>query len=607
MDRPWSRAQDQDRLYDYLLDNDVLNDVHTLAESVVSTVPSEELLQEDDEDAQRVADRLLERNADDIERALDAVVRNAKLAVECQLVDFRWPQLADVGPGRPAAGRNALRNLNALARLPFTYDTYAGAYFQKLTKGLEHAMSVDALFEPTACVYAKLVHAAPDFESAAESFMSLCEATHLRCQCRHDADGGSKPVAAVCLMAGCLSAVCRRGAAAGSKHVKPAVVEFVATVAGCSSRDDAVSPYAVLCRADPTAEWFDHVARYGCSRSAFFGCLDGDQKLLKTVVSSFVGWMAEPQVPEGGGALNRATTVRYACAVHATFLLAKMFRYWAAWAMFPVKVSKAAGRVHAVGLSEYCLRFLSANRDAGVPATLARGLGELVCAIIAFRPEVIDSVMADDGCVHRLRILADAVQRHVTALDYLAGREHLVDELFRKRRRSHDRMESLVRVAAALSARHEHVWRLVTRRMAFLEAAVACESPCGRLLVANVRCTPLAAITYHLEESCGLPDGDIDWSDPRQKLLFTVSCATDPGRHWLNRIGALHSINDFLQVCLDRAETVLEEPEVCKSLDSIVDAAYSFCASFQGEYKNIGVTRWFIDHGDMSRVEKCSN
>lgn len=600
-DHRWSGAQD--RLYDCLLDSGVLNDVHTLAESVVSTVPSAELQEEDGEDAQRIADRLLERNADDIDRALDAVVRNARLAVECQLVDVRWPQLTEImGPGRPAAGRETLRRLDALVRLPFTCDTYAGQCFRQLTKGLERAMSVDEFFGPAARVYAKLVHAAPDVEGAAESFVSLCEATHLRCQRRHrDTAAVAKSVAAVCLLAECLSAVCRRGAAAGgSKHVKPAVVEFVATVAaGCrGTRDDAVSPYAVLCRADPTAEWFGRgVARYGCSRSAYFACLRGDWTLLKAVVADLVGWMAEPLAPGSGdgGALQHhrdgEAAVQYAGAVHSAHLLAKMLRYGAAWSMFPVKVAckaTVAGRVHPVGLSDYCLRFLSANRDAGVPATLARGLRDLVCAVVAFRPQVIDSV-TDGGhhtwCAHRLRILADSVQRHAAALDYLAGREHVLDELFgnRSRRRTNDDgMESLIRVAAALSARHEHVWRLVTRRMAFLEAAVASGLPC-RSLMANVRCTPLAALTYHLEEPSGSPpDDDDDWSDPQQTLLLTVACATDPGKHWLGQIGAVRSLNDFLQVHLDRAETTLEEPDVCKSLGSIVDVAYSFCSSFEG-------------------------
>uniref|UniRef100_A0A2S2QY77 Protein broad-minded n=1 Tax=Sipha flava TaxID=143950 RepID=A0A2S2QY77_9HEMI len=615
MDGRWTR--DQDRLYEYLLDSGVLNDVHTLAESAVSTASSTGLLRADDgaddgdEDARQIADRLLDRNADDFERALDAVVRNARLAVEHQLVDFRWPQLTELtGPGRPAAVRKTLRNLNALVRLPFTCDTYATAYFRKLTKGLEHAMSVDAFFELTARVYAKLVHAAPDFESAAESFMSLCEATHLRYQRRRvkSTEVGGKSVAAVCLLARCLSVVCKRGAAAGSKHVKPSVIEFVATVAGCGAHDNGDTPYAALCRAQPTAEWFDHVAKYGCSRSAYFACLDGDRKLLKAVVSSLVGWMAEPQVPgRGDGGGHDAAVVRYACAVHAAHLLAKMFRYRAAWTLFPVKLSKSVGRVHAVGVADYCLQFLSANRDAGVPATLARGLRDLVCAVIAFRPEVIDAV-ADDGhaqCAHRLRILADSVRRHAVALDYLAGRERLVDELFRKRRRRRDDdggMESLVRVAAALSARHEHVWQLVTRRMAFLEAAVAGRHPCRSLMV-NVRCTPLAAITYHLEEHGGTLDDDdedddrIDWSDPRQKLMLTVACATEPGRHWLDRTGALCSLNDFLQDHLDRAETALEEPDVCKSLDSIVDMAYSFCGSFEG-------LQMLLDDGVGTETEK---
>lgn len=271
-----TEAEDVDdpdgRLYEYLLDSGVLNDVHTLAESIVgSSVSSSDVDGVDDDNndtdsvARRIADRLLEQNADDVERALDAAVRDALLATgsAARLVDNRWPGLVDIGPGRLA--RDTTRSLNALVRLPFTYDTYMGAYFRRLTDGLSRAVSVDVHFGLAVRVYAKLVDMAPDPESAAESFSSLCEATHARCMLRQRREF-AKTVAAVSLMARCLSLVCKR--AAGCRGaVKPVVVEFVATIA---ADPGGRGPYAVLCCADPTATWFDTVSKYYSSRSAFF-------------------------------------------------------------------------------------------------------------------------------------------------------------------------------------------------------------------------------------------------------------------------------------------------------------------------------------------------
>lgn len=268
------------RLYEYLLDSGALNDVHALAESIVgSSVSSCDLNDggdDDDEDAaRRIADRLLELNADDVDRALDAAVRDALLATGSagRLVDRRWPGLVDIGPGRPA--RDIARSLNALVRLPFTYDTYAGAYFRRLTDGLCRAVSADVHFGLAVRVYAKLVDMAPDPETAAESFGSLCEATHARCLLRQRRDFGNT-VAAVSLTVRCLSAVCKR--AAGCRGaIKPAIVEFVATIA---ADPGGRGPYAVLCCTDPTAVWFDTVSKYHSSRSAFFQVSDAQLPFL---------------------------------------------------------------------------------------------------------------------------------------------------------------------------------------------------------------------------------------------------------------------------------------------------------------------------------------
>lgn len=500
MDRSDSTDVDveQEFLYDYLLDSGVLNDVHAVAESIVdgsslksdagsaaswSSFGSGSVDDNNDDDvdaARRIADRLLEQSAEEVERALDAIVRDVKLSAAGagqQLVDFRWPQLSDVGGGR--SPRDTGRTLDALLRLPFTYDTYAGTYFRKLTGGLERAMMEDAFFGSCARVYAKLVDAAPDVDAAAESFGSLCEATHVRCLRGHDF---RKSVAAVCLTVRCLSAVCTRGDGTATKNVKPAVAEFVATLA--ATRDRNCGPYAILCCADPEATWFDRVSRFAASRLAFFQCLDsGDRKLLKTVVGSFTGWMAEPKIPDHmdrKSAPPTAAVVEYACALHAIHLLAKTLRYRAVRAMFPVKVSKTS-RINAVGLSRLALGFLSTNRDQ-VQTILAGGLCELVASVLAFHAEqVIDSVVENQS-KFTVRILAEAVERYPAAIEnVVVKREHLMDELFKRRRRKHSgggigaaTVGSLIKIAIVLTGRsHEEIWRLVTRRMSFLEEVAA--------------------------------------------------------------------------------------------------------------------------------------
>ncbi|KAL4098666.1 hypothetical protein QTP88_023218 [Uroleucon formosanum] len=583
-----TEAEDVDdpdgRLYEYLLDSGVLNDVHALAESIVgSSVPSSDVDGDDDENtdtdsvARRIADRLLEQNADDVERALDAAMRDALLVTGSagRLVDHRWPRLVDIGPGRLA--RDTTRSLNALVRLPFTYDTYMGAYFRRLTDGLSRAVSVDAHFGLAIRVYAKLVDMAPDPESAAESFSSLCEATHARCLLRQRRDFG-KTVAAVSLMARCLSVVCRR--AAGCRGaVKPAVVEFVATVASDSG---GRGPYAVLCCADPTATWFDTVSKYHSSRSSFFQCLDGDRRLLRAVVSGFHEWIAEPEIPRRSDIADIATVVRYACALHATHLLAKMFRYRATMAMFPVKVSRTL-RIQAAGISNHCLGFLSANRRC-VPTTLTNGLCLLVAAIATFQPETLDSVAEN---AFGLRILAK-VTEHSNALP--AACQQMVDGLFEKRRwknASGVDADSLTAVAATLTgSSHDEIWRLITRRMSFLENVAAGDPNLGRRrqLLTNVRGTPLGTFTYDMLQrgDAMTRRDDFDWSDPRQLLVVSVACTTAAGRRWLGLTDAFGSLGGFVTTCSRRTEVSLDPDGDRKSLDSIVRVAYSCCAPIEG-------------------------
>ncbi|VVC26294.1 Hypothetical protein CINCED_3A008871 [Cinara cedri] len=319
---------EEDRIYEYLLDSGALNDVHAVAESIASSSTTDWSADgSESEDARRIADRLLEQNAEDVDRALEAIVRDARLATDVRLVDGRWTELLDIGPGRTP--RQTLRNLDALARLPFAYDTYAGQYFRKLTKGLEHAYAVDAFFVPAGRVYAKLVDVAPDPDCATESFGSLCEATHLRCL-RPDL---SKSVAAVCLLIRCMATICVR--CAGSKSVRSAVTEFVATVIRANAlhrptgrsqdhppRSDMTSPYAILYCADPTARWFDRVSRYHSCRSAFFDCLDGDRNLLKIVVSGFFHWMTEPIIPSKSDKNSATTVIRYISENYLVYAIA---------------------------------------------------------------------------------------------------------------------------------------------------------------------------------------------------------------------------------------------------------------------------------------------
>lgn len=349
----------------------------------------------------------------------------------------------------------------------------------------------DALFGPCAHVYAKLVDSAPDADGAAESFGSLCEATHVRCL-----RGGDfrKSVAAVCLTARCLSAVCRRTAAAGSfapkSATRPAVAEFVALLT--ANRDRHRGPYAVLCCADPEARWFDHVARSAASRSAFLQCLDGgDRKqLLRTAVADLAEWTADPRIPAVAAAgPPSAVVVRFACALHAAHLLAKMIRFRAVRDAFPVRVSKS-NRVYTAGLFDLALGFLSVNRDQSVPPALARGMCGLAAAVLAHHADqrAVDSVLGNPSG-YAVRVLAEAVELSPGMADAVAGREAAVDGLFARKRRRNDggpdpttALDSLTRVAVALTATsHDEVWRLVTRRTRFLEEAAAAAAAAGEL------------------------------------------------------------------------------------------------------------------------------
>lgn len=494
----------QDTLYECLLDSGVLDDVRAVAESIVDGSPSSSSSgsaagavadcgddDEDDEDAEarRIADRLLERNADAVERALDTIARDAKLAAVSvgagRPVDLRWPL--------PSGGRDARRTLDALVRWPFAGGTYTGPHFRKLTRGLERAMSDDALFGPCARAYAKLVDAAPDVDGAVESFASLCEAVHVRCARGRGAHFGNT-VAAVCLTARCLAAVCGRVARTGAaaKRVKPAVAEFAAALgtATATSRDRVTrDPYAVLCCADPGARWFGQVSRCAASRSSFFQCLAaGDRQLLRAVVGSLADWTAEPAVLSARShpSTSRlsATVVRYACALHAANLLAEMFRYRAVRAMFPVKPSRTAAPIHAAGLADRALGYLASAEGLRAPdAAMARSLCKLAAAVIAYGPgrAAIDSVAVRPPEL-AARVLAEAIDRNPAVVDAVADRDRLVDGLFgdgnKRGRRGDD--DSLMRIAVAFTGRsHDGVWRLVVpvgEQTSFLEEVVDAES-----------------------------------------------------------------------------------------------------------------------------------
>lgn len=281
---------------------------------------------------------------------------------------------------------------------------------------------------------------------------------------------------------------------------------------------------------------------------------------------------------------------RYACCLHATFLLAKMFQYRRVRTLFPVRVSRTT-RVQVATVSSYCLGFLSANRDRA-PATLARGMRELVAAVAAHHhPELIDTIAESPSCFG-VGILAEVAATRPGALDGAAVRE-----LFRRRhwRDGGDAyLDSLIAVAAALSESHETVWRLVTGWMPFLGAVAAAgdgedddrrHRRNRRTLLVNVRITPLAASTYDLGPPDAGRDGEFDWSDPRQRLVFSVALTTGTGVDWLHRTGAFGSLDGHVKSHLDElaGNPSPESRGDDQQIDAIVDVAYSFCASFEGE------------------------
>ncbi|XP_050421307.1 uncharacterized protein LOC126833806 [Adelges cooleyi] len=560
-----------DGLHEFLLDSGVLNEMHTVIDSVVkSSVTAADL---EDSDAREIAERLLELNADDIDGRLDALVRDAKVQLIGQSADGRWPDLLDFESGP----RQTARNLSALCRLPFTYDTYAGPYFQRLTKGLEQCVSVDALFEPAAHVYAKLVDAAPDCETAVESFASLCEAAHLRCR-RRPAPDADNTITAVCLMLRCLAVVCRRGASC--KSVKPAVVEFVAAVTYDHGHDNG-GVYGILCRADPTARWFDHLSRSSLTRTAFFECLRSDRRFLKTLVSGFFGWMAEPIIPKTTADGRGVDATKYAGCVHAVYLLAKMYAYKPARALFPVKASKTA-RVRPAAVANCCLGFLSAVRDHGT-STLAVGLRRLVAVLAAFHPEIVRAV-AENGSEHAAGILAEVAARWPEALSALLDRGDdgidQLDGLFKKKHWRVERTaEALTTIATAISGRSEGVWWLATRKSKFLEAVA--DKQAARQLMRNILCTPLASSVYGLRAD--VPTDGVDWTDPEQTLALSVICSTDRGRRWAMRTGLLDSVDGFVEARWTEAtENLFEPDDDGKTIDSIVRVAQSICATTEG-------------------------
>ncbi|VVC26295.1 Hypothetical protein CINCED_3A012085 [Cinara cedri] len=268
-----------------------------------------------------------------------------------------------------------------------------------------------------------------------------------------------------------------------------------------------------------------------------------------------------------------------------------MFEYRRVRTMFPVRVSRNT-KVHLTSVSNYCLGYLSANRDRA-PVTLTRGLRKLVSAVTAHHhPELIDSIAVSPSCFG-VHVLAEVAATRPAVLDGAA-----VDELFR---RKHWRdggdvyVDSLTIVAAALSERHENVWRLVNGWMPFMEAAAT--STVGdddrrarfrRTLMVNVRCTPLAALTYDLEPQDPGRDREFDWLDPRQRLVLSFALSAGTGAKWLHQTGAFDSLDGHVKTLLDgTVENPSPDPQGFNpqtSVNAIVDTAYSFCASFEGMF-----------------------
>lgn len=230
-----------------------------------------------------------------------------------------------------------------------------------------------------------------------------------------------------------------------------------------------------------------------------------------------------------------------------------------------------------------------------MPATLARILCQLVATVARFHPEVVDSV-GGNLSKFGVRILAQAVE-HPEVLEAVAQRREVVDELFKKRhRKDGEVMDCLIEIAAALSGRHQEIWQLVTRRMSFLEAAVArgsLQTPGDggsngyRSLMANVRCSPMATLTYDLGDDDIRYFEDADWLDPQRILCFSVACSTDRGQERLIRLDEFGSLDRHVKRLLDQVETSLDLDDRKSSIDSIVDVAYSYCASIKGKQSRI--------------------
>jgi len=210
----------------------------------------------------------------------------------------------------------------------------------------------------------------------------------------------------------------------------------------------------------------------------------------------------------------------------------------------------------------------------------------LVAAIAAFQPETLDSVAEN---AFGLRILAKVTERSNVLPPAC---QQLVDGLFEKRRwkdASDVDVDSLTAVAATLTgSSHDEIWRLITRRMSFLENAAAGDPDFGRRrqLLTNVRGTPLGTFMYDMLQrgDAMTRRDDFDWSDPRQLLMVSIACTTAAGRRWLGLTNAFGSLGGFVATCSRRTEISLDPDGDRKSLDSIVRVAYSCCASIEGQH-----------------------
>lgn len=106
--------------------------------------------------------------------------------------------------------------------------------------------------------------------------------------------------------------------------------------------------------------------------------------------------------------------------------------------------------------------------------------------------------------------------------------------------------------------------------------------------MANVRCTPLGVLTYGLEDFTTRKD--FDWRDPLQQIMISISCTFSAGRDWLVQTGALDSLDQFVEICLNEAEIALNPDDSQHHMHMIVDVVYTFCASIEGKVKCSGAT-----------------